>query len=140
MWLGLRCSFKRHAGWSSASSTFLECIRFGTAPNVLVLTERDAVLVVGGAVAWEIDQHGPTIVIVPAFPSIPDQATIFVDSVGDVYLEDDAFDLLSLRGAATGRLERFKSRCGPSGVEVNGRLAPGDRERHQRGQRRDWRA
>jgi predicted aconitase with swiveling domain len=78
-------------GSSSASSTFLECIRLGTAPSVLVLTERDAVLVVGGAVAWEIYQHGPTIVIVPAFPGIPDEATILVDSVGDVYLEDDAF-------------------------------------------------
>ena len=79
-------------GSSSASSTFLECIRLGTAPSVLVLTERDAVLVVGGAVAWEIYGHGPTIVIVPAFPSTPDHATILVDSVGDVYLQDDALD------------------------------------------------
>jgi len=51
-------------GSSSSSSTFLECVRFRTAPAILLLTERDAILPVAAAAAWEIYDRGPTVVIV----------------------------------------------------------------------------
>src|ERR1700683_4986797 len=39
-------------GSSSSSSTLLECVRLGTAPATLLLTERDTILAVGEPRGW----------------------------------------------------------------------------------------
>lgn len=58
-------------GSSSSSSTLLECVRLGTAPAVLLLTERDSLLVVGAATAWEVYGRGPAVAILPRPPAVP---------------------------------------------------------------------
>lgn len=51
-------------GSSSAASTLLECARRDTAPAMLLLTERDPMLVVGAAAAWQLYDRGPSVAIV----------------------------------------------------------------------------
>ncbi|WP_375479777.1 aconitase X swivel domain-containing protein [uncultured Jatrophihabitans sp.] len=50
-------------GSSSSSSTFLECIRRGTAPTLVLLTAPDPMLVTAAAAAWEIYGRSPSIVL-----------------------------------------------------------------------------
>jgi predicted aconitase with swiveling domain len=71
-------------GSSSSSSTLLECIRLNTAPAILVLTEPDALLVVGVAAAWEIYGRGPTILKLPAMPDWTGIRSISVDMQGGI--------------------------------------------------------
>jgi uncharacterized protein len=71
-------------GSSSSSSTFLECVRLGTAPKILLLTERDAILTVAAAAAWEIYQRGPTVLILPEAVSFDGPCTVAVDRTGVV--------------------------------------------------------
>jgi uncharacterized protein len=72
-------------GSSSSSSTLLECIRQGTAPAMLLLTERDTILAVGVAAAWEIYGRGPSVVVLPGSPDARDGDGIMVDQQGRIY-------------------------------------------------------
>jgi len=72
-------------GSSSSSSTLLECVRLGTAPAMLLLTERDTILPVGVAAAWEIYGRGPSVVLLPAPPDARDGERIRVDQQGRIY-------------------------------------------------------
>ena len=72
-------------GSSSSSSTLLECVRQGTAPAMLLLTERDTILAVGVAAAWEIYDRGPSVVVVPGVPDARDGDWIRVDQQGRIY-------------------------------------------------------
>lgn len=80
-------------GSSSASSTFLECIRRGTAPALVLLTTPDPMLITAAAAAWEIYGRCPAMMLLstPADPS----------GVAEVRLE------------ATGRLVAGAARPGP---------------------------
>jgi predicted aconitase with swiveling domain len=54
-------------GSSSASSILLEAVRQGKAPAAIVLAETDAILALGAAVAREMyDQAPPVVVVEPA--------------------------------------------------------------------------
>jgi uncharacterized protein len=77
-------------GSSSSSSTFLECIRRGTAPAVLLLTVADPILVVAVAAAWEIYGHGPSVVVLPGAPDVAGVAVVRVDTAGDVYVTQNS--------------------------------------------------
>ena len=53
-------------GSSSASSVLLEAVRVGTAPAAIVLAELDAILALGAAVARELYDLSPPVVVVEA--------------------------------------------------------------------------
>jgi len=72
-------------GSSSSSSTLLECVRLGTAPAMLLFTERDTILAVGVAAAWEIYGRGPAVVVLPGPPDARDGDWIRVDEQGRIY-------------------------------------------------------
>jgi predicted aconitase with swiveling domain len=72
-------------GSSSSSSTLLECIRLGTAPALLLLTERDTILAVGVAAAWEIYGRGPSVVVLPGSLDARDGDRIRADQQGRIY-------------------------------------------------------
>jgi predicted aconitase with swiveling domain len=72
-------------GSSSSSSTLLECVRLGTAPAMLLLTERDTILPVGVAAAWEIYGHGPSVVLLAGPLDAHDGERIRVDQLGRIY-------------------------------------------------------
>jgi uncharacterized protein len=72
-------------GSSSSSSTLLECARLGTGPAVLLLTERDTILAVGAAAAWEIYGRGPSVVVLPGALDAQDGEQILVDQQGRIY-------------------------------------------------------
>ncbi|HTZ29187.1 MAG TPA: DUF126 domain-containing protein [Streptosporangiaceae bacterium] len=72
-------------GSSSSSSTLLECVRQGTAPAMLLLTERDTILAVGVAAAWEIYGRGPSVVLLPRPPDAQNGERLRVDQQGRVY-------------------------------------------------------
>ena len=72
-------------GSSSSSSMLLECARLGTAPAMLLLTERDTILAVGVAAAWEIYGRGPTVVVLPRPPDARDGEQIRIDQQGRIY-------------------------------------------------------
>jgi uncharacterized protein len=72
-------------GSSSSSSTFLECVRLGTAPTILLLTEPDAILTVAAAAAWEIYRTGPTVLILSSAPNLSGAHTITVDDGGALH-------------------------------------------------------
>lgn len=71
-------------GSSSSSSTLLECIRRGTAPTILLLLERDTILTVGVAAAWEIYQRGPAVVLLDEPPAADPGDQICVTADGRV--------------------------------------------------------
>lgn len=71
-------------GSSSSSSTLLECVRLGTAPALLLLTERDTILAVGVAAAWEIYGRGPSVVMLPGPLDARDGERIQVDGQGRI--------------------------------------------------------
>jgi len=72
-------------GSSSSSSTLLECVRLGTAPAMLLLTERDTILPVGVAAAWEIYGRGPSVVLLPGPLDAQDGERIRLDQQGRIY-------------------------------------------------------
>jgi uncharacterized protein len=72
-------------GSSSSSSTLLECVRLGTAPAMLLLVERDTILPVGVAAAWEIYGRGPSVVLLPGPLDAHDGEQIRVDQLGRIY-------------------------------------------------------
>jgi predicted aconitase with swiveling domain len=72
-------------GSSSSSSTLLECVRLGTAPAMLLLTERDTILPVGVAAAWEIYGDGPSVVLLAGPLDAHDGERIRVDQLGRIY-------------------------------------------------------
>ncbi len=53
-------------GSSSASSILLEAVRLGTAPAAIILAETDAILALGAAVAREMYDSAPPVVVVEA--------------------------------------------------------------------------
>lgn len=71
-------------GSSSSSSMLLECVRLGTAPAVLLLTERDPLLAVGVAAAWEIYGRGPAVVLLPKPLAVREGVDLRVSADGTV--------------------------------------------------------
>ena len=69
-------------GSSSSTSTLLECIRRGTAPALLLLTDSDPILLVAAVVAWEMYGRGPTAVLLPAPPPVGGVGAVRVDEQG----------------------------------------------------------
>jgi len=53
-------------GSSSSSSVLLEGVRLGTAPAVVVLRELDGILALGAAVARELYEQSPPVVLLEA--------------------------------------------------------------------------
>jgi hypothetical protein len=52
---------------------------------MLLLTERDTILPVGVAAAWEIYGRGPSVVLLPGPPDARDGERIRVDQQGRIY-------------------------------------------------------
>lgn len=50
-------------GSSSASSILLEAVRANTAPSAIILQERDGILSLGAAVAWEMYGSAPPVLL-----------------------------------------------------------------------------
>ncbi|MSW80524.1 MAG: DUF126 domain-containing protein [Actinobacteria bacterium] len=71
-------------GSSSSTSTLLECIRRRTAPEVLLFTDTDPILVVAAVVAWELYGRGPTVVLLSASPDVDGVTRVRVDNDGRV--------------------------------------------------------
>lgn len=76
-------------GSSSSSSTLLECIRRGTAPALLLLTEPDPILVVAAVVAWEIYQRGPSVLLVSGVPDTARVTSVRVTVDGQIHADDE---------------------------------------------------
>ncbi|MCB9421690.1 MAG: DUF126 domain-containing protein [Ardenticatenaceae bacterium] len=76
-------------GSSSASSILLEAVRQGKAPAAIVLAETDAILALGAAVAREMyDQAPPVIVVETAvYQQIQTGQTITIDEKGAISLQ-----------------------------------------------------
>lgn len=72
-------------GSSSSTSTLLECIRLGTAPNLLLLTDTDPILSIAAVVAWELYGHGPSVVLLSETPDTPGASDVRVDTEGRMY-------------------------------------------------------
>ena len=72
-------------GSSSSTSTFLECVRRGTAPAVLLLTDTDPILVVAAAAAREIYGRGTSVVVLPGRPDPDRVGDVRVDAEGHVF-------------------------------------------------------
>jgi len=79
-------------GSSSSSSTFLECVRRGTAPAILLLTDTDPILVVAAAAAREIYGRGTSVVVLDEGPDVHGVGHVRVDDNGNVYLVDEGPD------------------------------------------------
>lgn len=71
-------------GSSSSSSVLLEAVRLGTAPAAVVLRELDGILALGAAVAHELyEQSPPVVVLTPAdWDALPEGAEAAVDVSG----------------------------------------------------------
>lgn len=55
-------------GSSSASSILLEAVRQGTAPAAIITAETDGILALGAAVAREMYDQSPPVVVLPPGP------------------------------------------------------------------------
>ena len=53
-------------GSSSASSILLEAVRAGTAPSAIITSEKDGILALGAAVAREMYDRSPPVVVLAA--------------------------------------------------------------------------
>jgi predicted aconitase with swiveling domain len=75
-------------GSSSASSILLEAVRQGKAPAAIVLAETDAILALGAAVAREMyDQAPPVVVVEPdVYQQLRTGQTITIDENGIISL------------------------------------------------------
>ena len=69
-------------GSSSSTSTLLECIRVGTAPNLLLLTDTDPILSIAAVVAWELYGYGPSVVLLSELPDTAGVTTVSADGTG----------------------------------------------------------
>jgi predicted aconitase with swiveling domain len=74
-------------GSSSSTSTLLECIRVGTAPNLLLLTDADPILSIAAVVAWELYGYGPSVVLLSERPDTARIETVRVDGAGWLFAE-----------------------------------------------------
>lgn len=74
-------------GSSSSTSTLLECIRRGTAPNMLLLTDADPILSIAAVVAWELYGRGPSVVLLPEHPDTSGVGVVRVDAAGRLAVE-----------------------------------------------------
>jgi hypothetical protein len=76
-------------GSSSASSILLEAVRQGKAPAAIVLAEMDAILALGAAVAREMYDQAPVVVVVePAvYQQLRTGQTITIDENGIISLQ-----------------------------------------------------
>lgn len=68
-------------GSSSASSILLEAVRLGTAPAAIVIAEVDGILALGAAVARELYDRAPPIVVAePAtYAELTEKRTVRID-------------------------------------------------------------
>ncbi|MDE2849963.1 MAG: DUF126 domain-containing protein [Acidobacteriota bacterium] len=71
-------------GSSSSSSVLLEGVRLGTAPAAVVLRELDGILALGAAVARELYDESPPVVLLEAadWKALPDGAEASLDVSG----------------------------------------------------------
>lgn len=74
-------------GSSSSTSTFLECVRRGTAPAILLLTDPDPILVIAAAVAVELYGQGTSVVLLSEVPDTEGVQSVRVDASGRLYAE-----------------------------------------------------
>ena len=73
-------------GSSSSTSTLLECIRVGTAPNMLLLTDSDPILSTAAVVAWELYGYGPSVVLLSERPATAGVGAVRVDEDGRLFV------------------------------------------------------
>ena len=73
-------------GSSSSSSVLAEQLRAGTGPSAIVLTETDAIVVLGAIVASELYGTDTPVVLVSDrdFDRLPDGATMHIDGSTDI--------------------------------------------------------
>lgn len=71
-------------GSSSSSSVLLEGVRLGTAPAAVVLRELDGILALGAAVASELYEQSPPVLLLEAadWEALPEGAEVSVDVSG----------------------------------------------------------
>ncbi|MCY3932264.1 MAG: DUF126 domain-containing protein [Holophagales bacterium] len=71
-------------GSSSSSSILLEGVRLGAAPAAIVLREVDGILALGAAVARELYEQSPPVVVLPPadWKAVPEGAEASVDVSG----------------------------------------------------------
>lgn len=71
-------------GSSSSSSVLLEGVRLGTAPTAVVLRELDGILALGAAVARELYEQSPPVVLLEAtdWEALGEGAEVSVDVSG----------------------------------------------------------
>jgi predicted aconitase with swiveling domain len=71
-------------GSSSASSILLEAVRSGTAPAAIITAETDAILALGAAVAREMYDRSPPVVVLgrPAYDRLKNGLTITLSTEG----------------------------------------------------------
>jgi uncharacterized protein len=74
-------------GSSSSTSTLLESIRRGTAPNMLLLTDTDPILSIAAVVAWELYGRGPSVVLLSETPATSGVGRVRVDGDGRMFAE-----------------------------------------------------
>ena len=76
-------------GSSSASSILLEAVRQGTAPAAIITAEPDAILALGAAVAREMYEKAPPIVVLDAadYAQLQNNQLITVDEDGFITVE-----------------------------------------------------
>ncbi len=75
-------------GSSSSSSVLLEGVRLGTAPAAVVLRELDGILALGAAVARELYEQSPPVLLLEAadWEALPEGAEVSVDVSGRLRL------------------------------------------------------
>lgn len=75
-------------GSSSASSILLEAVRVGTAPAAIITAETDAILALGAAVAREMYDAAPPVVVLerPAYDRIKNGSWITLSENGDLFI------------------------------------------------------
>jgi hypothetical protein len=73
-------------GSSSASSILLEAVRQGTAPTAIITVEPDAILALGAAVAREMYQVAPPVVVLDSadYAQLKNEQWITVDEDGTI--------------------------------------------------------
>ena len=76
-------------GSSSASSILLEAVRQGTAPTAIITAEPDPILALGAAVAREMYDTAPPVVVLDAddYAQLQSGQRIIVDALGTITIE-----------------------------------------------------
>lgn len=79
-------------GSSSASSILLEAVRLGTAPLAILTAEPDPILALGSAVAREMYDAAPAVVVVqpPAYHRLQEGMNAHLQEDGTITLSEDA--------------------------------------------------